>query len=599
MRPVRRFRPYNRARLGLIVGLLGMSFLVILGRLFFIQVIRHADLKAQALAQHVRHMTVRPERGLILDRHGRVLATSVVVPSISARPAEVRNPEAVAVQLAEVLERPLAAIRQQLTSTAPFVWIARQVTPEVIAHLQTLALPGIFFERETRRYYPKLHLAGQVLGYVGIDEQGLGGLEHLYNQELTGRTRQVMLQRDAMGRAVRLLTGDNAEPPRGADLYLTLDEWLQHVAEKEIAAQVEALKAKSGLVMMMQPQTGDILALALYPFFNPNDFRNATQQLWQRNRAVTDPVEPGSTFKLVTAAAALEENVVRMSDMFFCERGLMIRNGRRLRDHEPYGWLRFPEVIEHSSNICTVKLSERLSSFKLYHYIRRFGFGEKTLIDLPGEDVGQLRPPQQWSRFSHASLAIGQEIAVTPIQLLTAYAAVANGGQLLRPRIVERIVEGEDIQYFPPEARRQALDKQTVEKLRSIFAGVVERGTGKVAAVEGYTVGGKTGTAQKADGKAYSHSKIVASFVGFVPVEEPQLVILVMVDEPQTARWGSQAAGPVFRRVAQEALRYLQVSPHIARPLTVMAASLSSPVVAGTGETTVVKTEPRLPRLRE
>jgi cell division protein FtsI (penicillin-binding protein 3) len=576
-----------------------MSFLVILGRLFFIQVIRHADLKAQALAQHVRHMTVRPERGLILDRHGRVLATSVVVPSISARPAEVRNPEAVAVQLAEVLERPLAAIRQQLTSTAPFVWIARQVTPEVIAHLQTLALPGIFFERETRRYYPKLHLAGQVLGYVGIDEQGLGGLEHLYNQELTGRTRQVMLQRDAMGRAVRLLTGDNAEPPRGADLYLTLDEWLQHVAEKEIAAQVEALKAKSGLVMMMQPQTGDILALALYPFFNPNDFRNATQQLWQRNRAVTDPVEPGSTFKLVTAAAALEENVVRMSDMFFCERGLMIRNGRRLRDHEPYGWLRFPEVIEHSSNICTVKLSERLSSFKLYHYIRRFGFGEKTLIDLPGEDVGQLRPPQQWSRFSHASLAIGQEIAVTPIQLLTAYAAVANGGQLLRPRIVERIVEGEDIQYFPPEARRQALDKQTVEKLRSIFAGVVERGTGKVAAVEGYTVGGKTGTAQKADGKAYSHSKIVASFVGFVPVEEPQLVILVMVDEPQTARWGSQAAGPVFRRVAQEALRYLQVSPHIARPLTVMAASLSSPVVAGTGETTVVKTEPRLPRLRE
>jgi len=518
-------------------------------------------------------VTLRPDRGRILDRHGRVLATSLVVSSIAARPSEIQHVDTVAAQLAAVLEQPVAMIRQKLTRAVPFVWIARQVTPEVVARLQALELRGIHFERETRRYYPKRHLAGQVLGYVDIDEKGLGGLEHLYNRELAGRPRQIMSQRDALRREVRRLMGENTAYPRGADLYLTLDEWLQYIAEKELAAQVEATRAKNGVVIIMQPHTGDILAMAHYPFFNPNDFRNTAQQVWQRNRTATDPVEPGSTFKLIMAAASLEEHTVRPNEMFFCENGLMVRNGRRIRDHEPYGWLRFAEIIEHSSNICTIKLGERLSPFMLYQYIRRFGFGEKTMVDLPGEDAGQLRPPQQWSRFSHASLAIGQEIAVTPIQLVTAYAAVANGGRLMRPRMVERIVDGEEIQDFRPEMRRQALDPQTAERLRAVFGGVVARGTGKLAAVDGYTVGGKTGTAQKAERGGYSHSKIMASFVGFVPVEEPQLVILVMVDEPQLLRWGSQAAGPVFRRIAQEALRYLQVPPYLARPLTVVAAT--------------------------
>ena len=348
------------------------------------------------------------------------------------------------------------------------------------------------------------------------------------------------------------------------------------MAEKELAAQVEATRAKNGTVIILQPHTGDILAMALYPFFDPNDFRNPAQLLRHRNRAVIDPVEPGSTFKLVVAAANLEEQLVRPNDTLFCEKGVWVKNGRRLRDHEPYGWLRFAEVIEHSSNICTVKLSERLSSFLFYHYMRRFGFGEKTMVDLPGEDAGQLRAPQHWSRFSHASLAIGQEIAVTPIQLVAAYAAVASGGRLMRPRMVERIVDGDNIRDFPSEVRRQILSPQTAEMLRAVFAGVVERGTGKPAALEGYTVGGKTGTAQKAVRGGYSHSKIVASFVGFVPVEDPQLVMLVMIDEPQISRWGSQAAGPVFRRIAQEALRYLQVPPHVARPLTVTASTNST-----------------------
>jgi cell division protein FtsI (penicillin-binding protein 3) len=448
--------------------------------------------------------------------------------------------------------------------------LERQVAPETVAQLQALKLPGVYFRREPRRYYPKQHLAGQVLGFVNIDEDGVDGLEYYYHRALAGQPRQIMLQRDAKRRPVGFLAGEAAEHPRGADIYLTLDERLQHVAEKELAAQIELTQAKSGLVLMMQPHTGEILALASYPFFDPNAFRDPQQQAWRRNRAVTDPVEPGSTFKLIVAAASLEEATVRMDEVFFCENGQMVQGGRRIRDHEPYSFLRFSEVIEHSSNICTVKISERLSPLTFYHYIRRFGFGEKSQVDFAGEEAGQLRAPQQWSRFSQASLAIGQEISVTPLQLLTAYAAVANGGWLMRPRIVSRIVDADTEQQFTPEVRQQILSPQTVEKLTAIFTGVVERGTGKPAAVEGYAVAGKTGTAQKIDRQrgGYSDREVLASFVGYVPAEEPQLVLLVIIDEPKKLRWGSQAAAPVFRRVAQQALHYLQIPPRRARALT-------------------------------
>jgi cell division protein FtsI (penicillin-binding protein 3) len=388
---------------------------------------------------------------------------------------------------------------------------------------------------------------------------GLGGLEHLYNRELTGTPRQVALQRDASGRTVQIVDGDPSDQPRGADLYLTLDERLQYVAEKEIAARVEETQAKSGLVAIMHPPTGDLLAVASYPFFNPNDFQDPKQRVWQRNRAVTDPVEPGSTFKLVTASAALEENVARITDMFYCENGLFVHGGRRLRDHHGYGLLSFAQVIEKSSNIGTAKISQRLSDDQLYTYIRRFGFGEKSLVNLPGEEEGLIRPPKKWSRPTHDSLAFGQEITVTPLQLLAAYAAVANGGWLMRPRMVEYVVQGDDSQFFAPQARHQVLSPQTLERINDILVGVVERGTGKQAAVEGYTVAGKTGTAQKVERGGYSHSKILASIVGYVPAEAPQLAIVVMLDEPLRAKWGGEAAAPVFKRVAQQALYYLQV----------------------------------------
>ena len=559
MRRTGRFKPYHGPRLRLVVGLFGLSFCAILIRLAIVQVFEHTYLHDLAARQYSRNITLHPERGRILDRHGRVLATSVPVPSVYALPQEIDNPDAVAKQVAEVLGQPLATVQHQLTSTAPFVWLARQLPPEVGERIQKLNLRGVQVLQETRRFYPKRHLAGQVLGFVGVDGLGLGGLEHLYNRELTGTPRQVRLQRDASGRTVQIVDGDPSDQPRGADLYVTLDERLQYVAEKEIAARIQETQAKSGLVVVMHPPSGDILALASYPFFNPNDFQDPKQRVWQRNRAVTDPVEPGSTFKLVTASAALEENVAQVTDMFFCENGLFVHGGRRLRDHHGYGLLSFTQVIEKSSNIGTAKISERLSDTQLYTYIRRFGFGEKSLVNLPGEEEGLIRPPKKWSRPTHDSLAFGQEVTVTPLQLLAAYAAVANGGWLMRPRMVEHVVQGDDSQFFAPQARHQVLSPQTLERINDILVGVVERGTGKQAAVEGYTVAGKTGTAQKVERGGYSHSKILASFVGYVPAEAPQLAILVILDEPLRAKWGGEAAAPVFKRVAQQALYYLQV----------------------------------------
>jgi len=438
--------------------------------------------------------------------------------------------------------------------------------------VQKLNIRGVQVLQETRRFYPQRHLAGQVLGFVGVDGTGLGGLEHLYNRELTGTPRQATLQRDATGRTVQVVAGDPGDQPRGADLYLTLDERLQYIAEKEIATRVQETQAKSGLVVIMHPPTGDILALANYPFFNPNDFQDPKQRVWQRNRAVTDPVEPGSTFKLVAASAALEENVTRVTDVFNCEKGFMVRNGRRLRDHHPYGLLSFVQVIEKSSNIGTAKIAGRLSDEQLYTYIRRFGFGEKSLVNLPGEEDGMIRPPKKWTKPTHDSLAFGQEVTVTPLQLLTAYAAMANGGLLMRPRVVEHVVQGDEFQFFAPYARHRVLSPTTLERMNEILVGVVERGTGKQAAVGGYSVAGKTGTAQKVEHGTYSHSKILASFVGYVPAEAPQLAIVVIIDEPRLAKWGGEAAAPVFSRVAQQALYYLQVPSQQAQTVSLDTA---------------------------
>lgn len=567
MRRVRYFSSYSRPRLYLVVGLFGLSFLAILVRLTVVQVGQSAYWRQSAEAQYGRRITVPPVRGSIYDRRNNVLATSIPAPSIHATPREVRQPEATARKFAQIFPSlSQNRLARQLASKAPFVWLSRQVSPEKASALEALNLPGIHIKQETRRIYPRGVMAGSAIGYAGVDEQGLGGLERQYEDVLSAQPRRTHGTRDARGRTVSIDPDAHAGPPRGTDLHLTLDMRLQHIAEKELAQQAEAIGARSGLVVMMDPYTGGLLTLASYPFFNPNDYRNEEQRPWRRNRAITDPVEPGSTFKVVAAAAALEERTVDLDETFFCEKGWTRRNNRVLRDHKPFEFLTFPEVIENSSNICMAKINERLDSEQFYGYIRRFGFGEKSLIDLPGEHPGGIRRPEDWSALSHDSLTIGQEITVTPVQLVAAFSAIANGGWLLRPRLVDRMVTGDLEQTFKPERRRRILSQQTANRLTSILVGVVERGTGAQAALDGYLVAGKSGTAQKAENGRYSHSKVVASFIGYAPAEAPRFVMLVMFDEPKKKRWGGTAAAPVFRRIAQQALHYLQVPPARVRP---------------------------------
>lgn len=569
MRRVRYFAGYSRPRLYFVVGIFGLSFLAILVRLTVVQVGQYTYWRKSAEAQYGRRITVSPVRGSIYDRRNNVLAASIPAPSVYAAPREVKQPGVTAQQIANIFAfLSPSRLERQLTSKASFVWLARQVSPEKASALEVLKLPGIHIKKETRRIYPRSVMAGPTIGYAGIDEQGLGGLEHQYDDVLSAQPLRTSGTRDARGRTVSFEQDAHAEPPRGVDLHLTLDMRLQHIAEKELAQQAEAIGARSGLVVIMDPYTGGLLTLASYPFFNPNDYRNEAQRSWRRNRAITDPVEPGSTFKIVAAAAALEEKTVGLDEVFFCENGRTIRNNRVLRDHKPFEYLTFPEVIENSSNICMAKVNERISSEQFYEYIRRFGFGEKSLIDLPGEHPGGIRHPKDWSALSHDSLTMGQEITVTPVQLVTAFSALANGGWLLRPRLVDRMVKGDVEQTFKPERRRRVLSQQTTNRLTSVLVGVVERGTGAQAALDGYLVAGKSGTAQKVENGRYSHSKVVVSFIGYAPAEAPRFVMLVMFDEPKKKRWGGSAAAPVFGRIAEQALHHLQVPPGRPRPAT-------------------------------
>ena len=567
MRRVTYFAGYSRPRLYLVVGMFGLSFLAILARLTVVQVGQYSYWRDSAEAQYGRRITVDAQRGTIFDRRDNVLAASIPAPSVYVSPREVKQPEITVEKIATIFPSlSQDRLKRQLTSRAPFVWLARQVSPDKANALQALNLPGIHIKRETRRIYPLGVAAGSTIGYAGIDEQGLGGLEHQYESVLAAQPLRASGTRDARGRTVSTDADAHSGRPRGADLYLTLDMRLQHIAEKALSEQAEAIGARSGLVIMMDPYTGGILTLASYPFFNPNDYRNKEQRAWRRNRAITDPVEPGSTFKVVAAAAALEEKTVDLDEVFYCEKGYTRRNNRVLRDHKPFEFLTFPEVLENSSNICMAKINERINSEQFYDYITRFGFGEKSLVDLPGEHPGGIRHPDDWSALSHDSLSIGQEISVTPVQMVTAFSAIANGGWLLRPRLVDRLVKDDVVQTFKPERRRRVLSQETTNRLTSILVGVVERGTGAQAALEGYLVAGKSGTAQKAENGRYSHTKVVVSFIGYAPAEAPRFVMLVMFDEPQKKRWGGSAAAPVFQNIAKQALHHLQVPPGRARP---------------------------------
>jgi cell division protein FtsI (penicillin-binding protein 3) len=553
-----------RGRTLVLTGLLVFLFGAIVVRLGYLQIVRHDELARLAERQYSKTIPLRPERGPIFDRNGYALAVSAAVESVYALPARIADRGATAAALAPHLgERP-AEVEQRLASDRPFVWVKPKVPPAAGASIRALRLPGIGTVPESLRFYPSRELASHLLGFVGRDDRGLEGIELAHDKSLAGEAGLALVERDALGRDVTGQPVILKPPVPGRGLVLTIDATIQYLAERELDAVWRSTGAKGGMVLVMDPRTGEILAMALRPTYNPNAYQAATPEQW-RNRAVTDPFEPGSTFKAILAAAALEEGVVRPDDRFYAEQGVITIANRSIRDWKKYGWLTFREVLKFSSNVGAIKVGLQLGKERYYSHITGFGFGSLTGVALPGESRGQLRAPSRWSGLSLASISIGQEVSVTGVQLLAAFGAIANSGRLMEPHVVRGFLDaaGQEVRRVEPRSVRQVVSPRTAATLTEILTAVVADGTGHKAALPGYPVAGKTGTAQKADPvtHVYSRKPGVLSFIGFVPSTAPRLVILALLDEPKTVVWGSEAAAPIFAAVASPVLRHLEVAP--------------------------------------
>jgi cell division protein FtsI (penicillin-binding protein 3) len=535
----------------------------ILARLYYLQVVYHKKLSNRAASQIFEKVRVAPKRGDITDRNGRKLAVNVEVESLFAAPRSITDPAATARSLSQALGGK-SRLEKELSRDRAFVWLRRQVPPDMVSRIRDMDLDGIGFLPENRRYYPQRELAAHIVGIAGVDNQALEGVELFYDDFLLRDEVYLMLERDARGREILLSRPPNELIGESAEVRLTVDEFIQHVAQQELARGVAEAGARGGTIVALQPKTGEILAMANLPFFNPNDFQRYGPRYF-RNRAVTDAMEPGSTLKPVLLAAALEEKAVSLRTVFDCENGRMRFKGHTLRDVHPHEELTVAEIIVNSSNIGATKVAVELGPKKYDSYLRAFGFGEQTGIDLPGESGGLLRPLESWSGLSISALAIGQEISVTALQMAVAYGALVNGGELYRPRILREIVDGSGsvVRAPQPERTRRVISPATSALVRTVLTAVVADGTGAEAAVPGYAVLGKTGTAQKFDTKtgSYSSKRYLASFAGAAPAGDPGIVVIVMIDEPEGTIWGGSVAAPVFSRIVGRVMRYMNVPP--------------------------------------
>lgn len=513
-------------------------------------------------------------RGDIYDRNMREMAVSIEMASVYLNPRRVADPEKVAGVLARLLEpenaRARSGVYKRLVKSIKkrkgksFMWVRRKVPPQTQARIKSAKLPSVGFVKESKRFYPKRDTAAKIIGFCGIDNQGLSGLEYRYDKVIRPVSNRFTVLKDALGRPVSMpeaLTIAREAMP--FDLVLTIDERIQYIAEKALERQTLKFDAASGVAIVMNPFTGEILAIAEQPKYNPNNFAKYAAD-WRRLRAVSNAVEPGSTFKLFVAASALEEGVIDLDDLIDCENGRYRVAGHTFKEalNHKYKLLTLPEVIAHSSNIGAIKLAESLGPQLLRKYLTAFGFGEKAEVDLPGESPGLLRPVSEWSLTSLPSISFGQEVAVTPIQLITGVSVFANGGYLLRPHLVKAYMRADEVvRAVKPEVVRRVVSASTAMKIKKMMVNVVREGTGKQASVPGFTVAGKTGTAQKIDPetRAYSDDKFLSSFVGFFPAEEPRLAILVMIDEPKGVAWGGAVAGPVFSEIALRSARVLRI----------------------------------------
>jgi cell division protein FtsI (penicillin-binding protein 3) len=555
--------PLSRGRRYAVILVLLSGFAVVLFRLVTLQVLQAAELTVKADRQHQKTVSLEGARGTIVDRHGKVLAMNMDVPSVFGVPTALTSPAKTARHLSPVLRVSTGELERKLRQDKGFVWLARKLDPEQGRRLERLGMDGIGVVMEGRRFYPKGPLLSHVLGFAGMDGEGLEGLERRYEAHLHGEKRVAVLQRDALGRTVFPKGLAEQTPAPGHSLVLTIDEVIQYITEKELEEAVGRTRAKSGTMIVMEPSTGAILALAVSPRFDPNSVSAIGPDRW-RNRSLTDAYEPGSTMKAVVAAAAIEEQVMKPGTMVFAEHGRMTVANTVIHDHEKLGWVTFSQVIQKSSNIGAAKAGMALGEQRLYRYLQAFGFGQRTDIDLPAEAAGLVKQPRDWGRRSVASISMGQEIGVTPIQMVAAIAAIANGGVLMKPYVVSEIRDGQGrmLKQVLPQARRRVISPETARTVTTMLEGVVTDGTGAKAAIPGIRVAGKTGTAQKIDPRTgtYSATQFVGSFVGFAPAENPRLAMIVVIDEPQGEAWGGTVAAPVFQRVGEQVLNYLGVS---------------------------------------
>lgn len=546
------------------VFLVFFSFLILCtARLIFIQLFRSGYLSGIAKKQHNLFVELEPLRGTIFDCNLKPQAINLPSNSLYASPNEIKDKdkEAIIRQLCGILNLNPSNLRDKLYRKKSFIWIARKITPRQTEAVKKLGIKGLGFLKESKRSYPNSYLASQIIGFAGIDNVGLEGIESYYDKYLKGEAGWGIFLRDA--RQKRLDIWDKMVLPRdGYDLVLTVDEVIQYIAERELDKAYKAFHAKGASIVVMDPHTGAILALANRPTYDMNEHSKVSKDQI-RNRAICDLFEPGSVFKIVTASAALEEKKVVEEDKFFCENGSYKVANHILHDHQPHGWLTFREVIEESSNIGTTKVAQLIGSDLVYKYVKLFGFGSKLGVDMPGEISGMIKEPRFWSKTSIGAVPIGQEVGVTSIQLVTALSVIANGGQLMRPYIIEEIrdKQGEIIKKSSPVLIRKVLSLDTAARLKKILTGVVEEGTGKLAKMPGFTAAGKTGTAQKLElNGTYSHNKFVASFIGFAPAEDPLIAIAVTLDEPHPYYFGGVVAAPVFKNVASDVIKYLNTN---------------------------------------
>ena len=561
----------SRTRLLIVAVLTTVWTGAALGRLAYLQLFRYSEYYSRAQHQQRVIVEVGARRAEIFDRNLNPLAMSVPVDSCFAVPSEIADPDMVARLLGKVLEVSPEEIATRLAASHSFAWIARKLPPDKAERIAAMNLRGIYFQREGARFYPKRELAAHVLGYVDIDDKGLGGVEYSLDDHIRSKPGKMLILADAHRRWYD--SHDNA-PDAGTSVILTIDEKIQYIVEKELAQVIHDTQAKSGTIVVENPNTGELLAVANWPTFNPNAAKDSNPES-RINRAASALYEPGSVFKIVTLSAAIDQGITNPDELIDCQNGAIFIAGHRIRDHKAYGMLTVSQVLSNSSDVGAIKVGLRLGAPKFYDYIRAFGFGQPTGVDLPGESRGMLRRLENWTPVSVGSISMGQEIGVTPLQLITAMSVMANGGLFVRPHVVRALRRGAQMVEPPQPQLRRVIRETTAATMRRMLEGVVLNGTGKNARLDGYTSAGKTGTAQKFDiatGHYFAH-QLIASFVGFAPINNPAVTILVTLDSAIGAHEGGQIAAPAFKRIAQQVLAYMDVPHDIPVPANTLRAS--------------------------